>query len=80
MQVLPLLLGKLGDPGLPSELVFQCLTKMVQLMAEHTRRKHSGVVWTALLVCGTVCRLGDFLFSTVENQRGFCFYFPRGTH
>ena len=52
VQLLPLLLGKLGDPGLPSEQVFHCLTKMVQLMAEHTRREHSNPVWTALLVCG----------------------------
>ena len=53
--MLPVLLGKLGEDHLPCELVFQSLTKMVGLMAEHTRREFSGPVWDALLVCVCVC-------------------------
>lgn len=48
-KVLPSLLAKLGEEGLPCELVFQALTKAVQLMAEHTRREFSGPVWGPLL-------------------------------
>ena len=48
--VFSLLLGKLGDPGLPGDLVFQALCKMVELMAAHTRREFSQPVWGPLLV------------------------------
>ena len=48
--VLPLLLVKLGSPRLSSELVFQALSKMVGLMAEHTRKEFAESVWKPLLV------------------------------
>ncbi len=44
--VLPLLLTKLGG----EEVVFQALSKMMQLMAEHTRREFAGSLWKPLLV------------------------------
>ena len=49
-DVLPLLLVKLGSPRLSSELVFQALSKMVGLMAEHTRKEFAEPVWKPLLV------------------------------
>lgn len=48
--VLTLLLRKLGSSELPTERVFRSVTKMVELMATHTRREFSGPVWRPLLV------------------------------
>ncbi len=45
-SVLPLLLSKLG----PEETVFEALSKMMQLMGEHTRKEFAGPLWKPLLV------------------------------
>ncbi len=61
---MPLLLKSLGrggsdstpdhspDSSLPADSLpmFQCLSKMVELMAKYTREEHSEPLWLALLV------------------------------
>lgn len=49
-KLFPLLLSQLGSPQYSPSAVFQTLTKLVQLMAEHTRAQFSAPVWTPLLV------------------------------
>ena len=48
--VWPLLLSQLGSPELHVERVAQALGKMVELMAEHTRKEYADPVWQPLLV------------------------------
>ena len=54
-KLFPLLLSQLGSPHYSSSSgVFQTLTKLVQLMAEHMRAQFSTPVWTPLLVSSCV--------------------------
>lgn len=48
--VWPLLLNQLGSPELHVERVALALGKMVELMAEHTRKEYADPVWQPLLV------------------------------
>ena len=49
-QIFPVLFAKLGEDCYSSELVFDCLKKMVYLVAEHVRGEFTAPLWTALLV------------------------------
>ena len=50
LQILPVLLTKLGDEQFESQLVFECLKRTVELMAEYVKGDHTVPLWDALLV------------------------------
>lgn len=78
---LPLLLTRLGqcadsssdsasDPSLScDQLTFRALSKMVELMAEHTRKEFSEPLWTSLLVSVVTGIFNNHIDSTVRAQR-----------
>ena len=49
-QIFLVLFAKLGKCCYSSELVFDCLKKMVYLVVEHVRGEFTTPLWTALLV------------------------------
>ena len=50
-QVLPLLLGKLGERNsLPTGEVFESLDMLLGLMAEHTTATHAKKLWSIIKV------------------------------